>query len=417
MKLHQLAVATAVMLSLTACDNSDAQWAVQRGKCISTSSNGKYVAMIAPRNAGFLSLEPGCPDNMGLLGLRPTTIKIDGDRYPAIQICNAATQYHETFSLGKMVQNAPSAGYEWALKASKAFSGFFGADVNLGDGKAHFGRGNFTEACKDYIPHKNNTHKSTTHKGWLGSLFGQRKKDEPQANAGKEKILAAPDEASPVSELHAHDTNIKLKEGDFQKGGVIAGVNAGSYGGDSADSSARDGTLNRQPAPDENSNHQPAQVTATPTSPAPQTTAQSDAVTTTPGREQAVIDNACVLKNGKQAVVFATPGQPYRYSFENGKGKAELQLQEGVSGVTAHHYYMLGASWSVTYVRFSKGTYDYVLMSKFSREGDTQALRVYHNNKLLMNARCENNFEIDASQFPHDAHFDSDEKSDFFTRF
>ncbi|MCS2169572.1 hypothetical protein MUU46_04430 [Scandinavium sp. TWS1a] len=176
MKLHYLVAAAAIVMSLTACDDSDAHWNTLRGKCISTSSEGNFAATVAPQGVFFLATEPGCPDGMGILGFRQTEIKVNGDRYPAILVCSGATQYHESFVLGKLIKNDPNAGIEPGARAAKAFSGFFGADVELGNESAHFGRGNFTEVCSAYIPRLKGSPAHKSHKGFLSSLFGHHAK-------------------------------------------------------------------------------------------------------------------------------------------------------------------------------------------------------------------------------------------------
>ncbi|HDS5592571.1 TPA: hypothetical protein QHU17_004000 [Enterobacter hormaechei subsp. xiangfangensis] len=191
MKIRHLAAAAAITLSLTACDNSNAKWEAQSGTCLSLSSEGNFTAMVTPKVVAFIAVESGCPDDMGLLGIRQASVRVGGDRYPAILTCGARSNDHSMFILGKLVRNDTTSGPELGDRAVKAITGFFGAKVTLDGEIAHFGKGNFAKVCSAYIPHPGGEKTASHSKGFLSSLFGGKKAPEQGVdNAMRDKFAA-----------------------------------------------------------------------------------------------------------------------------------------------------------------------------------------------------------------------------------
>ncbi|WP_370611531.1 hypothetical protein [Klebsiella aerogenes] len=212
MKIQHLAVAAAITLSLTACDNSDAEWTTKHGKCYSASSEGNFTAMVSPDSVAFYATEPGCPDNMGLLGIRQTTVKMDGDRYPALLMCSGQTLGRATFIPGMRTLKDTASAREFRTKAIKEITGFFGAKFTFDGETTHFGKGNFANVC---VPHPNGQKTAAHSKGFLSSLFGGKKSPEQNVdNAMRDKFVA--DSNAALARADEADQKQKLNQGDKQ---------------------------------------------------------------------------------------------------------------------------------------------------------------------------------------------------------
>ncbi len=190
MKLHYLVAAAAIVMSLTACDGSDAKWHTdsKTGECLSVSREHNYIARVSPQGISFFSIiqaqsgptggmrMPDCPGNNGHITAVPTEIVINGTHYPSTMLClNGASKYL-SWQPGEPGAHGDKSARALSAEAVKSFTSFFGADVKLGIETAHFGKGNFTKTCAAYIPHKNGTSEHSSHQGILGSLLGNNVK-------------------------------------------------------------------------------------------------------------------------------------------------------------------------------------------------------------------------------------------------
>ncbi|WP_455425719.1 hypothetical protein [Dryocola sp. LX212] len=218
MKIRHLAAAAAITLSLTACDNSSADWEAQSGKCLSLSSEGNFTAMVTPEVVAFIAVESGCPDDMGLLGIRQASVSVGGDSYPAILTCGARSNDHSMFILGKLVRNDTTSGPELGARAVKAITGFFGAKVTLDGETAHFGKGNFAKVCSAYVPHPGGEKTAPHSKGFLSSLFGGKKAPEHDVDSAmRDKFVA--DSNAAFARADEADQQQKLQEDNMRKQG------------------------------------------------------------------------------------------------------------------------------------------------------------------------------------------------------
>ena len=122
----------------------------------------------------------------------------------------------------------------------------------------------------------------------------------------------------------------------------------------------------------------------------------------------------CTLDNGKNVGVFAAAGQDYRYTYTDKNDKPELELTEGLFGVKAFHYHAPLGMGSASYIRFNKGVYDYILLSKDTGHEEFQGIRVYKNGDLISTHECKTRLMLDTRQLPQDSHVDNDKMGEHF---
>ncbi|MDN1897851.1 hypothetical protein FCZ50_27440, partial [Escherichia coli] len=95
-----------------------------------------------------MSMDKGCPDNLDFPGTRFITTRINDQTWKSLMVCNSATGFRRMVTLG----DTPRAAPDMAARAIPAFTHFMGATVTIEGKTATFRKGNFTEACKTFIP-------------------------------------------------------------------------------------------------------------------------------------------------------------------------------------------------------------------------------------------------------------------------
>lgn len=146
-------------------------------------------------------------------------------------------------------------------------------------------------------------------------------------------------------------------------------------------------------------------------------TSPSTTVTTPPPTRTPVdhtVNAFCTLGNGKTVSVYAAEGQDYRYTYSGKNDRQELELVEGLFGVKAFHYYTPLGMGAAHYIRFNKGTYDYVLLSKDTGKEEFYGLRVYNNGNLISSHECKTALTLNTKDFSQNDHADSDKIGNYF---
>ncbi len=144
---HSLMIASAISV-LTGCDYFTDNWEIRNGACQAISSEGNETALISDEGMVFMSMDKGCPDNLDFLGTRFITTRINDQTWKSLMVCNSATGFRRMVTLG----DTPRAAPDMAARAIPAFTHFMGATVTIEGKTATFRKGNFTEACKTFIP-------------------------------------------------------------------------------------------------------------------------------------------------------------------------------------------------------------------------------------------------------------------------
>ncbi|EJB9128658.1 hypothetical protein MXG66_005023, partial [Salmonella enterica] len=231
----------------------------------------------------------------------------------------------------------------------KEFTGFTGAKVTLEGENFHFSKGNFTKACRAFLP----------------SPPGKPRKIAT-APVPEEKHFPATPGKLMTETPEPRETGRKSTAPVSPPRGVPAGLTQDIY--DRAQTEARSTwhiyhpeedpqplqwTRSRQP--DKTVNGETSRVLRyTTTSPKTGVTSDVDVEIAPDGTPGYAINNDrpsptqpapssvsayCRLDNGKSISVSAADGQGYHYIYQDQNNNTELELTEGLFGVKAFHYY------------------------------------------------------------------------------
>ena len=416
--------ATVIAISLlTGCDYFSDNWEIEGGKCQALSSEGNAIAIVSQDGVGFLKMDKGCPDNLDILGSRFTDIEINGNRYHATLMCNGMTQGRQVTVVG-VPDGIPAGEREDAssvlsARALQEFTGFMGAKVTIEGESFRFYKGNFTKACQQFLPRKTvSGHSSSSDKSslTLGELLSSGRKDEsvsepapdPQeqmmAQAGYEKIDGEWRKKSrqplEVTEQDRAATQ-RIREQSTRAGTGMENMPEPSLGDARRDTDIPETPLSSAPVP--------------PTAP---TQSESPAPSSSHVDASAMALANCKLTNGKSLSALAQNGTPYTYNLFKKDGTQELELQEGMSGVKAFHYYreLNRGKGELKYLRFNKGKYDYVVVQRY--DGETPAfdgIIVFNNGTKIATLACKGVFNnlFSVEQLPKNSHEDSEDMADF----
>ena len=125
------------------------------------------------------------------------------------------------------------------------------------------------------------------------------------------------------------------------------------------------------------------------------------------------INAFCILDNGKSVNVYAAEGRDYHYTYRDKNDQQELELVEGLFGVKAFHYFAPFGMGTAHYIRFNKGTYDYVLLSTDNGRQEFQGIRAYNNGNLIASHECTTPLSLNTEHLPKNDHFDNEKMGDY----
>ncbi|HED1421673.1 TPA: hypothetical protein R4S64_003728 [Kluyvera georgiana] len=435
------AIVVIAMALLTGCDYFADNWEAEGGRCQSLSDDGNYTVMVSHEGIGFLERKSGCPANLDIVGSRYTTIQVNGEPYRAMLMCNAATRGHTITTVGLPTEKGENAILAASARAVEAFTAFSGARVVVEGQKIHFAKGNFGKVCPDYLPRTGNGKT-----GGIGAptiTFGDL--------TGKQSPPSAPVLAPLTPDIHAQSLEAAKKsyrsntsgygidrmhwvetsqpertqngvdlrvlrysalmEGRVHEIDVFIRLDGSiSYTFYDNHAATHDENLTL-PAPEPEPGSASALSRNLPVTAmkGPADSAQQPVTTALP------VNAFCTLDNGKSVGVFAAAGQDYRYTYTDKNDKPELELREGLFGVKAFHYHSQMGMGSASYIRFSKGPFDYVLLSKDTGHEEFYGIRVYKNGDRIASHECKTRLTLNTEALPDD-HTDSDKLGEYFTR-
>lgn len=436
------ATAVVAMALLTGCDYFADNWEAEGGRCQSLSDDGNYTVMVSHEGIGFLERKSGCPADLDIVGSRYTTIEINGDPYRAMLMCNDITQGRTITTVGLPTENSENAILAASARAVGAFTAFSGANVMIEGQKIHFAKGNFGEVCPGYLPRTGS--KKTGGTGTSTITFGDLtgKQIQPHAPAPAPVPLTPSIHAQALEaakKSYSSNTSgygidrmhwVETTQPDSTQNGVLLRVlrysalmegrvheidvfirpdGSISYAFYDNHAITDDENLTLpapEPEPDKSSvlpHNLPRAATQEPAD-----SAQQPVTTALP------VNAFCTLDNGKSVGVFAAAGQDYRYTYTDKNDKPELELREGLFGVKAFHYHSQMGMGSASYIRFSKGPFDYVLLSKDTGHEEFYGIRVYKNGDRIASHECKNRLTLNTEPLPDD-HTDSDKLGEYFT--
>lgn len=444
---RQFLMITISMAVLTGCGYFADNWEVTGNKCQALSREENATAVVARENVVFMNMESGCAPHLDEFGTRFTDIDIDGHRYPATLLCNRATNNHTFTIVGTPMGQGEQSAQALSVKAMKAFTGFMGAKVTIEGQSFHFSKGNFTRACRAFLPHGTEQHATVAPKAadnkpslTLGDLNQQYKAShppEPVTTKPATQPERAPGVAPTVPEPVALTADIYAQALARAKSTWLI-----SYPKGKADEQVwerirqPDKTLNgeivrviryttTQPdtgvisdvdveiSPDGSVGYALSMDRVSPT-PSVSSTPSTPVQVPSPSTTAYPINAFCRLDNGKSVSVYAADGQDYRYRYADKNDKTELELKEGLFGVKAFHYSTSLGMGAARYIRFNKGVYDYVLLSKDTGHAEFYGVQVYKNGDLISLHECTTPLDLDTTPLAPDNHLDSEKMGEYF---
>ncbi|HBA7889092.1 TPA: hypothetical protein J1Z77_004400 [Escherichia coli] len=409
---HSLMIASATSV-LTGCDYFTDNWEIRNGACQAISSEGNETALISDEGMVFMSMDKGCPDNLDFPGTRFITTRINDQTWKSLMICNSATGFRRMVTLG----DTPRAAPDMAARAIPAFTHFMGATVTIEGKTATFRKGNFTEACKTFIP-KSLSHTDTrkNKKMTLDEFLysGDRQPHSPET------------EITSLQERMMTESGYEKVNGEWRKKSRMP---TGGYTNEQAGYSSTTKRFNNADNNPPDTHIQTPAYDATVTSPGKTDTGSGGqnppepekARPAAPDSQSAIPATAladCTLTNGKALSALAQDGFPYTYHLLKKDGTLELELKEGMFGVSAFHYWrdLNRGKGKLKYLRFHKGLYDYVVVQRY--DGETPAfdgILVFNQGTRIATLNCRNTFSelFTIEQFPDNSHKDNEDMADF----
>lgn len=439
---------TISVAALTGCGYFADNWEVIGNKCQSLSREENATAVVARENIVYMNMESGCAPRLDEFGTRFTHIDINGHRYPATLLCNRATNNHTFTIVGTPMGQGEQSAQALSVQAIKAFTGFMGAKVTIEGQSSHFSKGNFTQACRAFLPHRTEQRPTASAVAdnkpslTLDDLNQQYKASHPPEPVTT-KPTTRPERAPGVAPL-APEPVVLTADIYAQALARAKSTWLISYPKCKADEQVwerirqPDKTLNgevvrviryttTQPdtgvisdvdveiSPDGSVGYALSKDRASPTPSVPSSTPSTPVQAPPPSTVTNPINAFCTLDNGKHVSVYAADGQDYRYRYTDKNDKTELELKEGLFGVKAFHYYAQLGMGSARYIRFNKGVYDYVLLSKDTGHAEFYGVQVYKNGDLISSHECRTTLDLDTTPLTPDNHLDSEKMGEYFT--
>lgn len=378
----------AVVLSMAAF-NASAAWTVNGTFCQSYSDDGQVLLRVKPSTIGIIENKPQC-GGRGTTELAGSHFRINNASFPSSVMCNSQSQYRavQTTVATSDIQSVIN-----TLKENKKVSmSTFGSSFT-------FSTADFASACGSVINQKvadfspqSEYNRDMARMGYKQDENGQWHKQSKQA--------------------YSREADPEIAASYNPKAGVAEGSGKGGFHGDGASKNLY--------GPGSQ-----AQKDAEAANEARRLAAQNPVSKTTPGitepEKRTVQQSAslpvnafCTLDNGKNVGVYAAIGQDYRYTYTDKNDKPELELTEGVFGVRAFHYHAPLGMGAASYIRFNKGVYDYILLSKDTGHEEFQGIRVYKNGVLVSAHRCKTPLTLDTRQLPQNGHVDNEKTGEHF---
>lgn len=378
----------AVMLSMAAF-NASAAWIVNGTFCQSYSDDGQVLLRVKPSTIGIIENKPQC-GGRGTTELAGSHFRINSTSYPSSVMCNSQSQYQavQTTVATRDIQSVIN-----SLKENKKVSvSTFGSSFT-------FSTADFASACGSVINQKvTDFDPQSEYKQDMGKM-GYKQDENGQWH--KQSKQAYSREADP--EIAAsYNPKAGVAEGSGKGGFHGDGASKNLYGpGSQAQKDAEAANEARRLA----AQNRVSKSTTGITEPEMQTAQQS---------ADFPVNAFCTLDNGKNVGVFAATGQYYRYTYTDKNDKPELELTEGLFGVKAFHYHAPLGMGSASYIRFNKGVYDYILLSKDTGHEEFQGIRVYKNGDLVSAHECKTRLTLDTRLLPQDGHVDNEKMGEHF---
>ncbi|MCW5004393.1 hypothetical protein M7963_23185 [Enterobacter roggenkampii] len=378
----------AVALSMAAF-NASAAWTVNGTFCQSYSDDGQVLLRVKPSTIGIIENKPQC-GGRGTTELTGSHFRINNTSYPSSVMCNSQSQYQavQTTVATRDIQSVIN-----SLKENKRVSmSTFGSSFT-------FSTADFASMCGSVINQKVTDFDPQSEYKQDMAKMGYKQDENGQWH--KQSKQAYSREADP--EIAAsYNPKAGVAEGSGKGGFHGEGTSKNLYGPDSqAQKDAEAANEARRLA----AQHRVSKTTPGTTEPEEQTVQQSASLT---------VNAFCTLDNGKNVGVYAATGQDYRYTYTDKNDKPELELTEGVFGVKAFHYHTPLGMGSASYIRFNKGVYDYILLSKDTGHEAFQGIRVYKNGDLISAHECKTRLTLDTRQLPQDGHIDNEKMGEHF---
>ncbi|HHG8951969.1 TPA: hypothetical protein ACPYVY_000831 [Citrobacter freundii] len=384
---HQQALLAAV-LSMAAF-NASAAWTVNGSYCQAYSDDGRITIRVKPDNIGLIEMQPQC-NGRGAFDLTGSNFGVEGTSYPSSAMCNAQTQYH-TIQFTPATKDIRSIINTMTDSKQVTFN-IFGASftVNTAD---------FASACGSVINQKVADFDPQSEYKRDMAKMGYKQDENGQWH--KQSKLAYSREADPEITGH-YNPKAGVAENSGKGGFYGGGANKNLYGpGSQAQKDAEAANEARRLAAQNRVSKSNLGITG----PEMQTAQQS---------ADLPVNAFCTLDNGKNVGVYAAAGQDYRYTYTDKNDKPELELTEGLFGVKAFHYHAPQGMGAASYIRFNKGVYDYILLSKDTGHEEFQGIRVYKNGDLISTHECKTRLTLDTHQLPQDDHVDDEKMGEHF---
>lgn len=434
--------------ALAGCDYFADNWEVTGNKCQSLSREENATAVVARENVVFMNMESGCAPRLDEFGTRFTDIDIDGHRYPATLLCNRATNNHTFTIVGTPMGQGEQSAQALSVKAIKAFTGFMGAKVTIEGQSSHFSKGNFTQACRAFLPHRTEQRPAASALAdnkpslTLDDLNQQYKASHPsepvtvkpttQPERAPDETPLAPEPVALTADIYAQalarakstwlmshpkgkaDEQVweRIRQPDKTLNGEV--VRVIRYTTTQPDTGVIS-DMDVEISPDGSVGYAISKDRVSPTPSVPSSTTSTPVQTPPPSTVTNPINAFCTLNNGKRISVYAADGQDYRYRYTDRNDKTELELKEGLFGVKAFHYYTQLGMGAARYIRFNKGVYDYVLLSKDTGHVEFYGVQVYKNGDLISSHECTTPLNLDTTSLSSDSHLDSEKMGEYFT--
>lgn len=397
-------IITSAVLTMSGCDYFKDNWEVKGNGCQSLSTDNDAVATITKGEINFIRMEKGCPGNLDFMGTNLVDIEINGSSYAATLVCNDATNDRMVTIVGIPdripYKEAGHSSGELFPKAVKEFTAFLGAKITIEGQSYKFNKGNFTQACKTTLPGEG-SRSDEPHGSFFKKLFSDSGKV-------KEKQSISIKRETPPDDAQARmmkEAGYEFRDGEWQKKPHPHATT--SMSNEEAGFDITNKTIGRSAA------NKPKDTTLE--SPQSVSPAQSSSVTDKNQGPYPVNPN-CRLDNGKYIYAYASPdGRDYNYAYLDKNEKQELELKDGLFGVTAFHYHSSFGMGSADYLRFNKGAYDYLVINKDNgKDNEFYGLQVYKNGEKIFSRECKGRMDMDFSNYPNNGHQDSGDKADYF---
>lgn len=369
--------------------NASAAWTVNGTFCQSYSDDGQILLRVKPSTIGIIENKPQC-GGRGTTELAGSNFRINNTSYPSSVMCNSHSQYQavQTTVATSDIQSAIKALKE-NKKVSMSTFGF----------SSTFSTADFASVCGPVINQKvadfapqSEYNRDMARMGYKHDENGHWHKQSKQAYSRE----ADPEIAA------SYNPKAGVAEGSGKGGFYGDGTNKNLYGpGSQAQKDAEAANEARRLA----AQNRVSKITPGITEPEKQTVQQSASLP---------VNAFCTLDNGKNVGVYAATGQNYRYTYMDKNDKPELELTEGVFGVKVFHYHTPLGMGSASYIRFNKGVYDYILLSKDTGHEEFQGIRVYKNGNLVSAHECKTHLTLDTRQLPQDRHVDDEKMGEHF---